>query len=268
MTTEQKPEGRAPRRTIQEPKKRGRSNCGACELRDVMVCSDVTVDELDDFHTWIDDMAIPPNGVIFNSNTPADGVYCIRAGTVKLVKYSSNGAQRIVRIVKHSDVAGMEAVFSENFEHTAIAVGEVVACRIPMANFRRMIEANPTLQRRLLSKSQEALREAEVWLSELAGGAAQARERMARLLLRLRDGKTARIHRFSLEDIGSMLGITIETASRILADFTRTGVLTKRSAGTGMRYYNADIEALEKIAASEEAPAQPVRVVRFSADKD
>ena len=256
-----------PRRAMQEAKKRGRSNCGACELRSVMVCSDVTVDELADFHTWIDDLVIPAGGILFNTNAPADGVYCIRAGTVKLVKYSNNGSQRIVRIVKRSDVAGMESVFSESFEHTAIAVGEVVACRIPMANFRRMIEANPTLQRRLLEKSQTALREAESWLSELTGGSAQARERMARLLLRLRDGETVRIHRFSLEDIGSMLGITIETASRILADFTRIGVLIKRSAGGGTRYYNADIPALEKIAEGAEEPAAPVRVVRFDNDK-
>ncbi|MDO8931079.1 MAG: Crp/Fnr family transcriptional regulator [Rhodocyclaceae bacterium] len=258
---------RGPKHPIPEQKRRGRSNCGACALREVMVCSDVTVDELADFHTWIDDLAIPSGGIVFNMDAPADGVYCIRAGIVKLVKYSSSGAQRIVRIIKRSDVAGMEAVFSDSFEHTAIAVGDVVACRIPVANFRRMIEANPTLQRRLLEKSQHALREAETWLSELAGGTAQARERMARLLLRLREGHTERIHRFSLEDIGAMLGITVETASRILADFTRMGLLTKHSAEAAMRYYTADIAGLERIvdgstAVQPEAPATP-RVVRF-----
>lgn len=249
-----------------EPQKKGRSNCGACDLREVMVCSNVTVDQLADFHTWIDDMTIPSGGVVFNANAPADGVYCIRGGIVKLVKYSNSGAQRIVRIVKRGDVAGIEAVFSESFEHKAVAVGDVIACRIPIANFRRMIESHPTLQRRLLEKSQEALREAEIWLSELAGGTAQARERMARLLLRLREGSTNRIHRFNLEDIGAMLGITIETASRVLADFTRQGLLAKRSARAAMRYYSADIDGLVKIAdgvAAEAVAPVAQRVVRF-----
>lgn len=250
----EKRERRMPKQISQEPKKKGRSNCGACDLRTVMVCSDVTVEELDDFHTWIDDLLIPAGGVMFNTNAPADGVYCIRSGTVKLVKYSSSGNQRIVRIAKRGDVVGIDAVFSEVYEHTAIAVGEAVVCRIPLPNFRRMIEHNPMLQHRLLEKSQEALREAEVWLSELAGGSAQARERMARLLLRLRDGATGRIHRFGLEDLGAMLGITVETASRILADFTRSGVLTKRSAGVGIRYYNALIPELERIADCTEMP--------------
>lgn len=240
---------RLPKVVQREPQRRGRSNCGACDLREVMVCSDVTVDQLADFHTWIDDLTIPSGGIVFNAEAPTDGVYCIRAGIVKLVSYSNSGALRIVRIVKRGDVAGMEAVFADCFDHTAVAVGEVVACRIPVDNFRRMIEANPTLQRRLLEKSQQALREAEAWLSELAGGTAQARERLARLLLRLREGQTERIHRFTLEDIGAMLGITVETASRVLADFSRQGLLTKRSAGAGGRYYTADIAALERIAA-------------------
>lgn len=257
MDAKVKRERRMPKRLIQEPRKTGRSNCGACDLRSVMVCSDVTDAQLADFHTWIDDLALAPGGVLFNVNAPADGVYCIRAGTVKLVKYSNTGGQRIVRIVKRGDVAGMEALFADRFEHTAIAVGEVVACRIPAANFRRMVEANTALQRRLLEKSQQALREAESWLSELTGGSAQARGRMARLLLRLRDGDTGRIHRFALEDIGAMLGITVETASRVLADFVRLGVLAKRSAGVGARYYHADVAALTRIADGMEE-AQPL----------
>lgn len=246
------------------PTQKRRSNCAACDLRELMVCSDVTVEELADFHTWIDDLTIPPGGTLFGAELPANGVYCIRSGMVKLVRFSISGAQRIVRIVKRGDVVGMEAVFSPSFEHTAIAIGEVIACRIPVANFRRMIEANPNLQRRLLEKSQQALREAETWLSELAGGTAQARERMARLLLRLRDGHTNRIHRFNLEDIGAMLGITIETASRILADFSRQGQLTKSHAGAEKRHYSADIDALEAIAKGESAE-QPPPLPRASA---
>jgi CRP-like cAMP-binding protein len=245
---------------------RKRSNCMACDLRQVMVCADVTATELEDFHTWIDDLAIPPGGTVFGANSPANGVYCIRSGMVKLTRFSSSGTQRIVRIVKRGDVVGMEALFSEFFEHAAIAVGEVVACRIPIANFRRMVEANGTLQRRLFEKSQHALHEAETWLSELAGGTAHARERMARLLLRMREGSTNRIHRFNLEDIGGMLGITIETASRVLSDFNRQGLITKHTAGKEKRFYSADIAALEKIAKGD--PAEQIahmahRTVRF-----
>jgi CRP-like cAMP-binding protein len=233
---------------IVEPRRNGRSNCSACDLREVMVCSDVTVEQLADFHTWIDDLAIPAGGMLFTMDAPADGVYCIRKGSVKLIRYSNSGGQRIVRIVKRGDVVGMEAVFSDRFEHTAVAVGEVVACRIPLVNFRRMVDDNPTLQRRLLARSQQALREAETWLSELAGGSAQARERMARLLLRLRDGQSGDILRLSLDDLGAILGITMETASRILADFSRQGLLSRHGVGKRTSSYRADIDGLARIA--------------------
>jgi CRP-like cAMP-binding protein len=226
---------------------RRRSNCSACNLHDVMACSDVSAEDFDNFHTWVDDLTFQPGETIFRTDEAALNVYCIRSGLVKFVKNTSGGGQRIVRIVQRGGVAGMEAVFTSLFEHTAVAVGEVIACRIPLVNFRRMVEANPTLQRRLLQQSHQALREAETWLSELAGGK-QTRERMARLLLLVRDGSSNKIPRFSLKDIGGMLGITVETASRILSEFTRTGLLTKQTAGTAWRHYSADIASLEKIA--------------------
>lgn len=251
-----------------DPPKRKRSNCIACDLRRIMVCADVSDAELADLHTWIDDLHIEPGATLFSADCPANGVYCIRAGMVKLVRFANTGAQRIVRVVKRGDIVGMEAVFSSCFGHTAIAVGEVMACRFPTGKFRLMVEANAGLQRRLLEKSHQALREAETWLSELAGSTEQARERMARLLLRMREGDSNRIQRFSLEDIGAMLGITVETASRLLSELSRQGVLTKGQTGANRRFYSADIEALEQIATGRppqpaEPDPPPCRTVRF-----
>lgn len=231
-----------------EPQKQRRSNCIACNLRKVMVCANVSVDALADFHTCIDDLRLQAGDTIFRAGTATTGVYCIRAGLVKFVKYSKNGSQRIVRIVRRGGVAGVEALFSGFHDLTAIAVGEVAVCRIPPAHFRRMMDDNPALQRGLLEQSHQTLKETETWLAELAGGSAQASERMARLLLRLRDGRSNRVHRFSLEDIGAMLGIAIETASRIISEFTRVGLLTKGRSRSARRYFNADIAGLVRAA--------------------
>ena len=70
--------------------------------------------------------------------------------------------------------------------------------------------------------------------------------RMARLLLRLRDGESHRIYNFSREELGLMLGVTIETASRIIAAFQRERLLVRREGGS--RFYDADIVGLERIA--------------------
>ena len=74
--------------------------------------------------------------------------------------------------------------------------------------------------------ARRALSEADAWLTELSTG--PARERVARMLLRLIRGETAsECTLFGREDLGAMLGITTETASRTIAEFKRKGLLTE-----------------------------------------
>lgn len=227
----------------------GRSNCFDCTLRHEMVCSEVTLDELIDFHTGIEDFDYGHGAALFNMGAPTEGVYCIRHGAVKMVKYDPSGGQRIVRVLKKGDVAGIESAFGENYEHTAVAVGDVRACRVPIEYFRNFVATHGNLQMRLLRTSQETLRETESWLSELTVGNLPARTRMARLLLRLRvtdDGD--RIHRFGIEDMAAILGITQETVSRVISDFVREGILVKGGKSFATRYFRGDLPALAKIA--------------------
>ena len=70
--------------------------------------------------------------------------------------------------------------------------------------------------------------------------------RMARLLLRLsqkRGDKPCQL--FAREDIGAMLGITTETASRIIAEFRRSGAI-QDAGGDAVR---CDVRTLESLAA-------------------
>lgn len=226
----------------------GRSNCFDCTLRHEMVCSEVTLDELIDFHTGIEDFDYGHGAALFNMGAPTEGVYCIRHGAVKMVKYDPAGGQRIIRVLRKGDVAGIESAFGERYEHTAVAVGDVRACRVPIDYFRSFVAKHGNLQMRLLQTSQATLRETESWLSELTVGNLPARTRMARLLLRLRvtdDGE--RIHRFGVEDMAAILGIAAETVSRVISDFVREGILVKGGKSFATRYFRGDLPALEKI---------------------
>jgi CRP-like cAMP-binding protein len=192
----------------------GRSNCNACALRREMVCGDVSLDDLIDFHAGIDDFDFAPGTTLFAMETPADAVYCIRGGAVKMVHYEPSGVVRIVRVLKTGDVAGLEATFRERHEYSAIAVGTVRACRIPMPYFHKFIESHGSLQMRLMETSQAALSEAQ---------------------------NTG-------EDMAAILGITFETVSRLVSEFKRLGILQYIYGSKGTKYFRGDIAALEKIA--------------------
>jgi CRP/FNR family transcriptional regulator, anaerobic regulatory protein len=234
---------------------KGRSNCIACALRQDMVCSDVSLDDLVDFHAGIDDFDFGHDAALFNMETSTEAVYCIRAGAVKLMRRDLPGSERIVRVLKQGDVAGLESAFADQYEHTAIAVGEVRACRIPIAYFRQFIASHPGLQVRLLEKSQAALRETETWLTQLVSATVPPRMRMARLLLRLRVGEGDRIQRFSISDMGAIICCAPETVSRVISEFVRQGLLTKGGSINTSRHFRGDIAALEQI--SQESQATP-----------
>ena len=86
-----------------------------------------------------------------------------------------------------------------------------------------------------------ALRQADDWLTELSTG--KAPQRLARLLLQLSDGDNT-VMLFSREDLGSILGITTEHASRTVAEFRRAGHLVE----IGANLFRCDRRQLENVA--------------------
>ena len=197
-------------------------------------------------HVDVDNTATPNETVLYRPESEAAGVWVLRTGAVKLLAKSWDGSQRIVRVLKAGDVAGLEALLGGAYAHTAVTVGTANACRVPLPAVRQLCLEHPGFQWNLMKKLQAALRETEQWLVDLASPGTSARVRMARLLLRLRDGESSRVYNFSREELGLMLGVTIETASRIIAAFLRERLLVRREAGS--RFYDADIVGLERVA--------------------
>ena len=106
---------------------------------------------------------------------------------------------------------------------------------------RNLSQQNPALHKELLNRWQRALSDADAWLTELSTGS--ARLRVARLILRLstEDSGQPECSLFAREDLGAMLGITTETASRTIAEFKRQGWLRE----LGSNRFGVDVQALE-----------------------
>ncbi|MDR0577804.1 MAG: Crp/Fnr family transcriptional regulator [Candidatus Accumulibacter sp.] len=225
---------------------RNNANCLACDGRENSFFAGLAPDVIATLHVDVDNTATPSDEILYRPGTQAEHLWVLRTGAVKLVAASWDGAPRIVRVLKPGDVAGIEGLLAGGYAHTAVTVGRVHACRIPIRATRRICLEHAGFQWNLMRKWQAALRETEQWLVDMTSAGATARVRMARLLLRLRDGESSRIHNFSREDLGLMLGATIETASRIIAAFLRERLLVKREAGN--QFYDADIARLEMVA--------------------
>lgn len=200
----------------------GLANCKGCGIRETALFADLTQGDFNLIHLPIDEIVVAPGAALYHVGDEPQALYTVRSGLVKLVQYLPNGGQRIVRLLRAGDTAGLEAALGEPYRHTAIAVHPVLTCRIPRAVIQRLSEETQHLHQQLLRRWHQAVERADAFLVELGTGSARAR--VARLFLTLIDEQDD-CDFFGREDVGAVLGITTETASRVVAELKRQGVL-------------------------------------------
>jgi len=220
----------------------GEADCRQCTLRESVLFAGLKEQDFEKIHQPINQFVLPPGSSLYHAGEKGDRIYTIRSGMVKLVQYLPDGAQRIVRLVRTADVTGLESLLNQPYEHDAIVLHQTEVCCLPTATVQALSRENPDLHVELLKRWHRALSEADAWLTELSTG--PARERVARLLLRLvRDQDPPTCTLFGREDLGAMLGITTETASRTIAEFKRQGLLTE----LGGNHYAVAVDAVESM---------------------
>jgi len=221
----------------------GEADCVNCSLRASVLFAGLDAEDFERIHEPIDQFVIRPGTALYHAGDDGDYMFTVRSGTFKLVQYLPDGGQRIVRLARTTDVIGLEALVEESYHHDAIAVHTTEVCRFPARVVRSLVGENLKLHRELMARWQRALTEADAWLTELSTGS--ARQRVARLLLRLvRDQERSECELFSREDMGAMLGITTETASRTIAEYKRQSLLVEVSPNV----FLLDIPNLRRIA--------------------
>jgi CRP/FNR family transcriptional regulator len=213
-----------------DPSWLGRADCVHCVIRKRVLFADLTKEELNDALLVIDDLVYQSGSMIYRHGDAGHALFTVRRGLVKLMRELPNGEQRVVRLLKVGDVAGIETAIGLPYRHTAFAIGETELCRIPATVIEHLELTHPTLARQLMLRWQSSLDDADRALVEFSTGSAEVR--VARLLLHLAslsdDATCADIGR---QDMGSMLGITTETASRVMADFRRRGAIGEDGRG-------------------------------------
>jgi CRP/FNR family transcriptional regulator len=221
----------------------GEADCLSCTLRNSVLFAGLDEGDFDQIHQPIDLYNLPPGSTLYRAGDEGDRMYTIRSGIIKLVQYLPDGTQRIVRLVRTTDVTGLEALLDQPYQHDAVVLQATQACSLPVGVVKALSKTNPALHQELLNRWHRALTEADAWLTELSTGS--AKQRVARLLLRLvRDEQSSECELFSREDMGAMLGITTETTSRTIAEFKRQSLLVE----TRPNLFLLDIRNLERIA--------------------
>ncbi len=218
------------------------TDCLNCSLRSSALFSGLTEQDFESIHEPVEQLTLPSGDVLYQMGETGHHLFTLRKGLIKLVQYLPDGSQRIVRLVRSTDVLGLEMMVGKKYEHEAIILRTAELCRYPMEVVTRLSQQNPVLHKDLMTRWQKALTDADDWITKLSTGS--AKKRMANLMLRLIEKEgSSKCHIFSREDIGSILSITIETASRTISEFKRTGLIKE----IGQNHFDLDVDGLNAI---------------------
>lgn len=180
--------------------------------------------------------------MLFKAGDPFHSIYAIRSGSMKSVVAKKEGAEQVSGFYLPGELLGLDGLGRGRYDSSAIALEDTEVCVLPFVRIEQLAQELPSFQHRLYAVlSREIARGQRVMLLL---GTMRAEERLAAFLLSL-STRLARRGRSPLEfslhmtrkDIGSCLGLTLETVSRLFARFRREGLIAFDQSGVRIRDY-------------------------------
>ncbi len=145
-------------------------------------------------------VAFSRNEVIYSENRPADYVYKVISGSVRLCKVLSDGRRRIEAFYLPGDVFGLEMDNEHHFSAEAIAESTILVVKRSALMSLANADGLRRMQERVLLLTRSAQERVASFLLDLAKRAAAEEIEVP----------------MSRQDIADYLGLTIETISRTL----------------------------------------------------
>ena len=216
------------------------TECMLCPAKDIGLFSGLTEADRRRLLERLRHVRAPAGTVLFTPGDSGHDIFIVRSGLVKLTKFARDGSVRIVRLARPGDVIGLGLIIRKYHGHTAQAMTQIEACRVPVDLVSHEIHRIHGLELKLFQQWQSAVEMADTFLSELSTGTAHAR--VARLLLYLLQASDTNVcQAISREEMGELLGVTGETASRVIAEFKRAGFISEADG-----LIRCDIASLER----------------------
>ena len=171
---------------------------------------------------------------LFHCGASFHALFGVRAGSFKTVLLTEDGREQVTGYHMAGEILGLESIGSEFCSSDAIALEDSEVVEIPFAELDALACRDAALQRELFRLlAAEIQRERGLMLLL---GSMRAEERLATFLLNLSKRLAARgwsathfILRMTREEIGSLLGLKLETVSRILSRFQAEGMISVRN---------------------------------------
>ncbi|PKO31594.1 MAG: transcriptional regulator [Betaproteobacteria bacterium HGW-Betaproteobacteria-7] len=205
--------------------------CSSCNLRELCLPFGLNLEELE----RLDDMVstrrrIKRGDHLYRAGEAFDSIFAIRSGFFKTDVLLEDGRDQVTGFQMAGELLGLDGISTEHHTCNAIALEDSEICSIPFSRLESLSREIHTLQHHFHKvMSREIVRDHGVMMLL---GTMRAEERLAAFLLNLSQRFTARgfshaefYLRMTREEIGSYLGLKLETVSRAFSRFQEEGYI-------------------------------------------
>jgi len=204
------------------------SNCNLRELCMPMGLSDHDLERLDDLVAIR--RKIKRGATLFRTGDKFTSLYAIRTGFFKTCLASEDGRDQVTGFQMAGEIIGLDGIVNDQHSCNAVALEDAEVCVMPFDRIEEISREVTALQHHVHKiMSREIVREHGVMLLL---GSMRADERVAAFLLNLVQRLHSRgfsqselVLRMTREEIGSYLGLKLETVSRTFSKFVDDGVV-------------------------------------------
>ena len=205
--------------------------CSCCNLREICLPAGLTNQELDQLDTLVNIRRKVKRGeALYRAGETFDAIFAVRSGFFKSRVTFEDGRDQVTGFFMGGEILGMDGIGQGTHNCDAVALEDSVVCSIPYEKLEELSREVTALQRHFHKMmSREIVRESGVMMLL---GVMRAEERIAAFLLNLSQRLAARGYsplefnlRMTREEIGSYLGLKLETVSRAFSRFHADGLI-------------------------------------------
>lgn len=211
-----------------------KAQCQHCDMNPVCHPPSLHVSELDSLDQWFPTRRRLQRGeTLFEQGEPFNALYAVRSGFFKTLIPGNAGAQsrdQITGFLMTGEVLGMDGIGSGHHACRAVAQEVSEVCLMPYGDMDEIASAFPTLHAHLNRLMSQRLVQDQAAFQTLANMRSEAR--LAAFILdlgkrysRLGYSPNTFVLRMTREEIGSYLGLSLETVSRLFSRFQEDGLV-------------------------------------------
>lgn len=172
------------------------------------------------------------NELVCYAGDPAEYLFVVADGRVKLMHHTQAGKDVMLDLLTPGEFFGSLSGLGEDiYPDTAVAQTQVCILSIDKKAFVQILTRYPSVSLNVIGIMSERLRAAHERLEQLSVGTVE--ERIAHVLLRLGDKFGEKKQGVGLliqapltrDDLAAMTGATTETASRVMSQFQKDGLI-------------------------------------------